>query len=400
MNKYKMFIAALAAVLSGNASAQSVGVQQDNDLIPGGTANLAVRLSAEQAAAAAQFDIKLPDGITGSISSGALTQGFTLDQVSLGGGVTRVFVYNTNKGKFSAASGDVLTIPVTVSAEAESGEYAGGTISNIKVANADATSAGTFEDVEFSVNVGYDVLGHLVTDPSEAISVLDIQKLARLIVNIDATDSEMLKRGDMNKDNTLNVNDLVQLIQKVFPTTGNSVAAAPIADGQNLLNAKGGTAITLNLQNVAKYEAFQFDVTLPEGLEIGDVELGARTSGMDMLSNKIGDNTWRVLVAGMDGTAINGNAGDLLKVAVVGNGAGEATVSNIQFADVNANGTDFAVMKVSVQGGSATGINTVNADTNADKTTYSIGGTIRKGLQRGVNVVRDAAGKVTKVIKK
>lgn len=409
MNKYKMFIAALAAVLSGNAVAQSVTVEQKAGLQPSGTDTLAISLKGlSKSAAAAQFDIKVPDGIKikNDIAYGdLLNDGYTVDYKPLGNGVVRVFIYNTNKDEFAKPEGVLLNVPITTEdAKTEAGDYAGGSISNIKVANLDASKAAeNFADAEFSVNVGYDVLGHLVSDPSEELDIRDLLKLARLIVEADETTDELLARGDMNKDAQLNVQDYVILSGEIFPSVeakGNNFT--PNAGGENILNAKGGQSIVLNLQNVNEFQAAQFDVTLPDGITMGDVVLASRANGLDVLSNKINDNTWRVLVASTDGTAIADNAGDLLQINLEGNGAGEATVSNVLFSDVHAQGTSFANMTVNVQSGNATGINgvEVDADNDANKTTYSLGGAIRKGLQRGVNIVRDAAGKVTKVIKK
>lgn len=242
--------------------------------------------------------------------------------------------------------------------------------------------------------------GHIITTVDEDLSTGDIYTLALIISGgYEPTDAQSYS-ADMNDDGEITGIDLQLLINAVY--SAQTTQRMPMANvGNDDLSIEGGSVIALNLNNSTEFHVFQFDVTLPEGLEVGSVNLGSRASGMTLFFNKIGDNTWRVLAAGMDNREyVTGNSGNVVTLNVNGAKAGDAVVSNILFVDQFANGTTFDNATLQVVGGAATGIDGINADAANAAATYNLGGAQTKGMQSGVNIVRYANGKVAKVIKK
>ena len=148
---------------------------------------------------------------------------------------------------------------------------------------------------------------------------------------------------------------------------------------------------TLNLSNVTAFAGFQMDVTLADGALLNGAELADRAAGMMLGYNRISDNTWRIIALSLDETTMSGNEGALLKLDIFGNS--NISVSNILFVDAAARAYRLDFM------GETTGINGVKS-ISGDADIYNVNGVRTNTTSKGVNIIRNANGKVQKVFVK
>lgn len=198
--------------------------------------------------------------------------------------------------------------------------------------------------------------------------------------------------ADFNLDGVLDVTDLEMLMNYVWYNTFilPETPVAPTAPSARRANGTvkfvGEIALEANGNNVALalnsnrgVAAMQFDVTVPEGATISNVQTAARAQGYGVSVNAISANTYRVMLTALN-TCFAGFEGEVLNFNV--NGTGNVTVDNVIAVTNRSN--KVAAASVAVEG-VATGIAAIN--TNADANIYGLNGVRLNNLQQGVNIV-------------
>ena len=202
---------------------------------------------------------------------------------------------------------------------------------------------------------------------------------------VEPTDKQF-KAADVNKTNTITVADAVGIVNIAMNVEPEAEARGeePAVNYLTMENKEIG------LVNTTGFSAFQMDVTLSDGAVLGAARQTERTAGMLLTTNKIGGNTWRIVALSLDGSAISGSEGSLLSLDIVGQGS--VSVSNIEFADraARAYKLDFEL---------PTGINSLY-NNKVEGEVYSVSGARSNSVKKGINVVRQADGKVRKVLVK
>ena len=219
------------------------------------------------------------------------------------------------------------------------------------------------------------------------VSADDVQKfLVDLLKdNVPATaDDPLFEIYDVNGDGIINIAD-GQAIQNLSlglnidgSIPGAVLARSTEAPAGNITAestelANGAQRIVLNLDANFEYTGFQLDVKGAEVL--------SETANLSLRSaDKNGNH--RIVALG----AAQGN-GQVLTIDVQGN----AQLGTITFTTADAQAISFQLS-------GTTGINGISTE-NAS-TSYDLSGKIVKGMKKGVNIIRDAAGKVKKTIMK
>jgi DNA repair exonuclease SbcCD ATPase subunit len=145
------------------------------------------------------------------------------------------------------------------------------------------------------------------------------------------------------------------------------------AETQQLEN--GAQRITLNLSSNFDWTGFQMDV---KGAEV----LAENAQGMSLRTADLKNGAHRIVAFG----AAQGN-GRVITLDVQGN----AQLGTITFTTSNAQAVSFKLS-------GTTGIYSVATDKS--NTIYDLGGKLLNGMKKGVNIIRDAAGKAKKAIMK
>lgn len=150
---------------------------------------------------------------------------------------------------------------------------------------------------DFKKIVDYIAEGDVNVD--DGIDVLDVVDIARFVVGNPATIFvEML--ADINADGSVNLGDAVVLVNEI---AGDQNFVKAWADPSNFakndaisLTGSGG-CLSLNLENERSYTAFQFDLFVPEDVDVTAMLLNAeRKQGHQLLYNKVENGHYRVAV--------------------------------------------------------------------------------------------------------
>ena len=120
------------------------------------------------------------------------------------------------------------------------------------------------------------------------------------------------------------------------------------------------------------------------------MRLADRAQSLTLVYNQISSDTWRIVALSYDGRTISGNDGLLLSLDIMGQGS--ASVSHVEFADRAANAYELGFI-------TPTGISTLY-NNKVEGEVYTVSGTRTGSMKKGVNVVRQADGKVSKVLVK
>lgn len=260
-------------------------------------------------------------------------------------------------------------------------------------------------------------------DANGKVNVNDYSEVRTWI--LEATDYEdvaLIKRyaADMDGDKEFTVADLTQISNIIFhgdknysegETTKSRVTSRGTLDAESLtVNVESeetnvfGKTVKLAV-NVASQEAFtagQFDVKLPAGMKLVGQELTSRANGHELYSNQIGEGQYRILTSTIDNMAFNGNSGALVELSVeVGSDYDGGAIEIVNGVFSNAQGRAFKLGTRNIGGGNGntTGIDSITAPTVKERI-YSIGGMVKKTIQKGINIIVGEDGHARKVIQK
>ena len=264
-------------------------------------------------------------------------------------------------------------------------------------------------------------------DLDETVTVNDYSEVRSWIIeNKEYKDLTVDKAwaGDVNGDGVFTVADLTQISniifygdpagEKVEETEGGTTRARVVrsstsADGELAVTKTGEETtvfgktvqIAVEVAHQATFNAGQFDIQLPAGMKLVGQTLSDRANGHELLSNEIADGKYRFLASTIDNNAFNGNSGAIVVLSVeVGSdyNGGDIQVSNVIFSD--AKGRSYSITRGIGDGtGETTGINAITAPTMKERI-FSIGGMVKKSIQKGINIIVGEDGTARKVVKK
>lgn len=221
--------------------------------------------------------------------------------------------------------------------------------------------------------------------------------------------------GDMDEDKTFTVADMTRISNLIFRGSENGetttrARATRSVEGDHITIAKqaeettvfGKTVqIAVNVTNNASFTAGQFDVTLPAGMKLVGQELTGRSNGHEIFGSELSEGKYRILAATIENTAFVGHEGALVVLNVeVGSDytGGTVEVNNAIFSD--ADGRSYVITRgIGDSTGETTGIDSITAPTMKERI-FSIGGMVKKSVQKGINIIVGEDGTTRKVIKK
>ena len=230
-------------------------------------------------------------------------------------------------------------------------------------------------------------------------NVFDVTEMVNLILEGSAyedLDEIKARAADLDFNKTISVGDLTKLTNLVLKQNHADFTprtAAPARDGANIVSisldgVEGGVSrYAVNIQNSASFVAGQLDLVLADGMTLVDVKGASRTSSHDVLTSA---SNGRILIHSMENAAIEGSEGAVVYVDVIG--TGKLSVDNVIFA--TASGSEVRLAKPE----GTSGIEDTVIDNNGSlkQRIYNAAGQALRGLQRGVNIIRNADGSVTK----
>ncbi|MCM1356242.1 MAG: hypothetical protein NC212_07545 [Staphylococcus sp.] len=240
-------------------------------------------------------------------------------------------------------------------------------------------------------------------DSNGDVDILDVQEIITLVgegAAYEDLDEVKAAAADTNGDGILGVGDVAGVINAslVLPEKAKAPRFAPraVVDGANIVAAEfvseeaGVRRYAINIQNAASVVAGQIDLVLAEGMTLVDVVAAQRAANHDVALFHNGIANKRVILSNLENAAIEGAAGAVIYVDVIGEG--QVNVDNVVFADKSSVEYRFAKPE------GTTGIEDTVIDGNGSmkQRIYNAAGQMLRGIQRGVNIIRNADGSVTK----
>ena len=250
-----------------------------------------------------------------------------------------------------------------------------------------------------------------INDPYGDVTSEDIAAICNLILGItnpeDLTEAQQIA-ADVDDDSRYTVADLTK-IQNIYlygdPNGYQGVSAlkarvrgvvgsAPGALTMNL----GKSEIGVELSTAVNYAAIQMDVKLPAGVALTDAAFAGNEDVAVAAINQIGKNTWRVLLYGAQNATISANNA-LLNLSIAGEGTGAVIIENV--AGATAKSKLYSIPGISGEYDIATGIDAPEtAAAEGDGTIFGANGVVRRGLEKGLNIIKTTGGKVKKIFVK
>ena len=362
-----------------------------------------------------QFDMVLPTGVTIAkdeddfeiIEVGERTtdKKHTIDCLEQSDGSVRIMCTSSKGYTFEGNSGTALLVTLNIP-QMDDGDYEL-KLKNCISSNADHTyrlpnTATTLSIINF-------VLGDINGDGN--INVGDLSRLVKMILNDYTTVDNVFKAADINGDGTLNVGDYSKLVQMILnaPAAGSkafhgSVLSKSYMAGFSTMEAEDVNitsdrakqiAIRLN-NNGGKFNALQFDVTLPEGLQIDEnaTETAARTSGFDVTTNGK-----RVILSNIRDKAIDGEEGVILYLGLKADYGLVGGTNKIEFNNVLLSTVNSEVVKAndfsSAITEEPTGINNVPSSILDTQSIYDLQGRkVKSTSGKGIFIINKNKKKI------
>lgn len=239
-------------------------------------------------------------------------------------------------------------------------------------------------------------------DGDGTVNVLDLSLISDLVSGRKDgadLDEKTAKAADMDGDGEYTVADLVQINNLyVYGNKNGQVSAGakgsePIETGSvDMQMSESSMAVTLS--GSAPYAAIQMDVQLPDGVSIREVDFAGDAKSVIVTANVLDNGTYRIVLYSINSTSMLNGESNLLNLKLDGEGSGIVSIDNV-IASTSA-GQRQNLNAVTGAHTIVTGISEVETS-EEDTSIFGVNGVVRKTLQKGINIVKDAAGKVRKI---
>ena len=245
-------------------------------------------------------------------------------------------------------------------------------------------------------------------DETGKVDINDLAIIRDLILG--KSDAEELtekqqQAADLNGDGKYSVVDLVML---------NNVIVYGNPDGPAVTNAKDATLagmesgslsmkieagrMDIALNSGMPYAAIQMDITMPEGISMDDMTFAGTSDKVIIARNVLENGVCRILMYTADNSVMIDRETSLLSIKLAGNGDGIVSIDNIIAATSRGEGRALAAINGNFT--IVTGINAVDTESMGEASVFDTNGIKRQTMRKGINIVRDAAGRVKKVLVK
>ena len=315
----------------------------DTTVMHGETIVIPVKMTNEASIISFQTDIFLPEGLELLQEDGEyiidpserMTRTHSIMSNGVSNGSIRVICYSSNYKPFTGNSGDDLFyITVKVSDDAE-GDYTI-QLKNTLLTNTDFVDLAA-PDVAANVNVKAYLLGD--ANNSGSVTITDVVVTAQYVLELNPQPF-VFDAADVNVDGNITVADVSRIAWMVLNPTLNGPLRAPALwnNGDRMsaedisLTAGEPRRVSILLDNEMAYNAFQLDLTLPEGLTASNFQLTDRAGSHAFDVNTLLNGNIRALCYSPSLNAIRGHEGALLTfdVTAAGDVNGYITVDGIE----------------------------------------------------------------------
>lgn len=223
------------------------------------------------------------------------------------------------------------------------------------------------------------------------IDIADVTAIINYILgNPSSTFAENL--ADMNGDGVVDIFDAMLLLNNIInntPTTPSGarrVYQSGEATAEQILLATEQKNIYIGIDQAERFTSFQFDLTLPTGIELTDAKLASGANTHRLMFAYRGANSYRVVGYSLSNYLLTSIGDKLIELQLSDMAEGDVSVDNILFVTPGELKVKMAGKSIS----STTQIDGVEMDTEA-KDIYKLNGqkldNSRKQLDKGVYII-------------
>ncbi len=372
---------------------------EDMTALHGDTIIIPIAMTNVDDISAVQADIFLPDGMELVQEddeyiiepSDRLPSNHVLMSNDASNGSVRVLCYTSNGEPISGNEGDLFYLTVRVADDAQ-GDYP------ITLRNVVLTTPDPLDLIALDDSAYVHVLSFLLGDAncSKTVTVSDIVATAQYILEMNPEPFDF-QAADVNADNSISASDIVLILRIIMDQPmkkGPQRQPAMQGDndrlsGDDIQVQPGETCqVSIALDNALDYTAFQFDISLPEGLTASGFSLTDRVGSHTLDVNTLGNGNTRVLCYSPVIGAIDGHEGALLTfdVTAVGLVKGDIIVDAIELVTTTCQTVKPNAFSIGVN--SLTSVNELNGSkTVARVDYYNLAGQHISRPESGVNLV-------------
>ena len=331
-----------------------------------------IQMTNADAITGVQFDLYLPEGMQICVDeygdemidvSRTSVRRHSIASRTMSDGALRIVISSTQNATFEGNSGTILTLKLAPENTMEAGTYEV-LLKNV-ILTTPAAKRYAAPDVRSYINVTRYTLGDVNNDGY--IDVADLAGVVRFILE-NADDNLIFNAADMDGNGLVEINDYAALVNVILSqNTPNAVQQhrakairKPVISLSDLCldgNGEGELVVRLD-NNIMQYTGFQFDLRLPEGIEL--IDEGAESIGSQhgAWTQMLSDGVCRVVCASLMNEELR--EGDVLRLQVKVTGTmdrePEVVADNVILSDVNASRHDVASARAFVNTDDATGI--------------------------------------------
>ena len=363
-NQSQQFLRYYRAAMYGSAGyGNNSFSMRDTSAMHGATITIPLYLDNTDQISAFQTDLCLPSGFSLDKQNGdyqiALSGRKGSDHVvmanDIGGGVYRILSYSPTLKAYSGNSGELLYVTITVPEDGD-GLYP------ISFKNTLLTNVNEEEksanDVSCSLRVYPYILGD--ANNSGSVTITDVVATARYILMLNPTPF-VFGAADVNLDGKISITDVVKISRMVLEAKS---PRRTIVDGLQLGEpgalgidvASERRLVNVTLEDAEQYTAFQFDITLPDGMKADDFALACNHGGGTMETFDLGDNRIRVLGYSASVDAIDTREGVLLSFSTTDNNeeqTGFIVVDGIELVTIDGETRNLDAFMIPLTGSTA-----------------------------------------------
>ena len=366
---------------------------------------LPIEMNNTDAITGVQFDLYLPEGMNLSqdeygdynieLSERTTARRHSVASRVMPDGALRVVVSSAQNATFDGNSGTLLTLVLFPASTLEAGDY-DVELKNVILTDPDAKRYAA-ADMKSVISVSTYTMGDVNNDGH--IDVADLAGVVRFILeNADA--SLIFNAADMDGNGVIEINDYAALVNVILaqetPASApqrraNAIRNTVIGLSDLCLNTNGEGELMVRLDNNDKqYTGLQFDLSLPDGIELMDEGAESMGNQHGAWALKRADGTYRVICASLMNDELREGNVLRLQVKVTGtvNRELEVIADNVVLSDVNAVRHEAASAKAALNTDDATSISEeLRFSEESANVIFNLSGQRLNKLQKGVNIV-------------
>ena len=175
------------------------------------------------------------------------------------------------------------------------------------------------KDVASDVSVRVRVFKLGDADKDGQVAVSDATDVISYIMG-NGTDAYNVMLADMNGDGVIDIYDVMKLVNviltgklpEVSTQAPSMLRAAANGFYEDMTLAFSKNGVSMSIPNAQRFTSFQFEVEVPDDVELSGAKLIGMTTNHMVQFAKIDDNYYRVLGLSMDNSLLEGNNGSNL----------------------------------------------------------------------------------------